>query len=525
MSQLVVIVALLSGAFAATMLLSRLRRANERPPRWGERIDRHRDLDALASAYRCRPSQARHAVRDRTWNRSVARRGLCGRRRCVTSAGQQALYRRLREPSLEEGELRQFDRRVQAFADDESLRDECWRALEPLAKTSTLAVAPILYGAAPTLSRGARLFPLATLATVAAAAASFVWPLALVVLLVCIVGSIAIRFNIHDAMGTHAMTLAALVPLLVAAERLQTLESRALGADVQTLRAALGRIQGYRSSMSWLTLDTLRMNEFAATLVTYLNVFFLLDVQAFVRSVALVHRCAPSLVTVLETVGELDAARGIACFRSGTATAVPSFTPRGSPVVAEAMVHPLVPGAVPNDVRMHASRGWLIMGSNMSGKSTFLRAVAVNACLAQSIGCVTAQSYSAPLLHVRTLMHVEDDILAGRSHFLAEAHAARDMLNEPGDGVGNHPTIIDELFRGTNTADRVATAAAFLRALNREGAFTLAATHDSELVSCSRAAISPTTSRRVSRAPRSRSTIACGKDRWRRGMLSRSSNS
>ncbi len=482
MSQLVVVVALLIGVLVATLLLDRRRRENERPPRWGEPVDRPRDLEALARAYGCRPHPPKHAVGERAW-RDLSLDAVFARvDRCCTSAGQLALYRRLREPSLEVGPLRDLERRIEAFVDDEPLRDACWRALTPLGKASALAVAPLLYGKPPPLARGARWLPLVTLATFAAAVASLVWPVAVLVLLGCIVVSIAARVWLHDALGTHAVTLAALAPLLAAAERLATLECGALREEVQALGAALCELRGYRSSMSWLTLETLRMNELTATLVTYLNVFFLLDVQAYVRSVALIQRRAPALVEVLETVGELDAARAIACFRAGTPTTCASFTPRGSPIVAQALVHPLVSDAVPNDVRMHPSRGWLVMGSNMSGKSTFLRAVAVNACLAQSIGCVTAQSYSAPLLQVRTLMHVEDDLSTGQSHFLAEARAARAMLSEPVDG-GELLCVVDELFRGTNTADRVATAAAVLRALNEAGAFTLAATHDSELVS------------------------------------------
>lgn len=76
-----------------------------------------------------------------------------------------------------------------------------------------------------------------------------------------------------------------------------------------------------------------------------------------------------------------------------------------------------------------------------------------------------------------------DEITAGRSHFVVEAEAACEMLR--GDAGSPRPErlcVVDELFRGTNTADRVATATAFLRALRRDGALVVAATHDAELL-------------------------------------------
>jgi signal peptidase I len=126
--------------------------------------------------------------------------------------------------------------------------------------------------------------------------------------------------------------------------------------------------------------------------------------------------------------------------------------------------------------------GWLVLGSNMSGKSTFLRALAINAILAQSIATATCERYDGPPLVVRTLVDLQDDVLAKRSLFLAEAQAAHDVLIER-KGEADRLCVVDELFRGTNTVDRVAAGSAFLRALRRRGdTFAVAATHDAELV-------------------------------------------
>ncbi len=340
---------------------------------------------------------------------------------------------------------------------------------------------PVLHGGPIALPRGVALVPLATASTLLSAAISFVWPLAITLLLGCIGVSIAIRLHFHDAMSGRASALGSLMDLLVAARRLSNVGSVVLSPELSSLARALARIEGYRAAVSWGALDLPRMNELAASIIMYLNVFLLLDVLAFVRSVRLVREHGATLASLFDIVGEIDAARSIASYRAGTGACTPTFTGRGSPVAIAGMVHPLLGRAVPNDVHLESSQGWLIMGSNMAGKSTCLRALALSACLAQSIGCVTAASYSAPMLRIRTLLYVEDDVLAGKSHFLAEAQAARDMLLE---GAAGHDRlcIVDELFRGTNTADRVAAGSAFLRALARDGAFVVAASHDTELI-------------------------------------------
>lgn len=452
-------------------------------PAWGEPLDRERDLSAIDRAYRCRADVRTDAAADRTWRDLSLGEVFCRVDRCLTSIGQEMLYRRLREPTAVPAEISDLQRSVAAFRENTVLRDKTAKALRPLAQNQAPSLAPLLYGRPPDDPAGSRIFPLVTVATIVATLASFVWPFAIFGVISCVVGSIAVRVHTHGMLTAHGAQLASLTSLVRAAENLLAIESLALRPELSVIRGALAEIQGARASMSWLAADLPRMNEIAAMLLTYLNVFLLVDVHAFVHSLRLFRRHAPSLVALYETVGGLDAARSVASFRTGTITVSPSFEAPGSAIAADGLTHPLVADAVPNDVLLRPCQGWLVTGSNMSGKSTFLRAVALGAWLAQTIGCVTARSYRAPPLRIRTLIQVEDDVLRGRSHFLAEAHAAKDMLLEDAGGV-DRLCVIDELFRGTNTADRVAAGVAFLRSLAvaRGGAFVVAATHDGELL-------------------------------------------
>jgi hypothetical protein len=477
----------LVAALVAFVRTARRRRSLPDMP-WGAPLPRHRDFAAIAAAASAWPAKNANAVSDRTW-KDLALDAVFERLdRCVTSAGQQILYRNLRHPVTAPADIETFGARVGAFIAGEALREAANRALLPLTKRTTLALAPIIHGQEVRWPVPRWAIRSLTFVTVGAAVVTVVWAPALVVAVIGVIAGIVLRVYLHEMMSVQATALASVVDLLVAAERLTKMKTDGLEVERSTLRTALARIAPYRRDMAWLTIDQTQLNEVAASLIFYFNVFLLLDVHAFMRSIELVRDHRPALATLLETVGEIDAARSIASYRAGTKTCVPMFAEKGSPIAIEDARHPLIEDAVPNDVLLTNGRGWLVSGSNMAGKSTLLRCIATSALLAQTIGCVPAASYSAPMLVVRTMMQIEDDILAGRSHFLAEATTARDLLLEGADA--DRLFVFDELFRGTNIADRVAAAGAFLRAMNRAG-YVVAATHDAELIALLRETFVP----------------------------------
>ena len=116
----------------------------------------------------------------------------------------------------------------------------------------------------------------------------------------------------------------------------------------------------------------------------------------------------------------------------------------------------------------------------MSGKSTFLRTVGVNAVLAQTIFTVFAQAYRAPFFRVETAIGTTDSLLEGKSYFLAELERIRGFLTPDPAGIP-HLLLLDELFRGTNAMERIAAGSAVLCHLARLPGQVLVASHDLEL--------------------------------------------
>jgi DNA mismatch repair ATPase MutS len=147
---------------------------------------------------------------------------------------------------------------------------------------------------------------------------------------------------------------------------------------------------------------------------------------------------------------------------------------------AERVGHPLLPGStcVRNDVSLGGERQvFVISGSNMSGKSTLLRTVGVNAVLALAGGPVRAGRFRMTPLAIGATLRIQDSLQAGRSRFFAEITRVRQLVD-----LSRGPTpllfLLDELFHGTNSHDRRVGAEAVVRGLLDRGAIGLITTHD-----------------------------------------------
>lgn len=151
---------------------------------------------------------------------------------------------------------------------------------------------------------------------------------------------------------------------------------------------------------------------------------------------------------------------------------------------AEGMAHPLLPKAtrVANDVSFeHAGKALLVTGSNMSGKSTLMRAIGVNVVLALAGAPVCAKKLRLGVVRLATSMRVEDSLAEGTSHFYAELLRLKLIVDESKKG----PVLflLDEILHGTNSRERILGARAVVRDLLAHGALGAVSTHDLGLAS------------------------------------------
>ncbi|GGC57787.1 hypothetical protein GCM10011387_09310 [Pedobacter quisquiliarum] len=177
----------------------------------------------------------------------------------------------------------------------------------------------------------------------------------------------------------------------------------------------------------------------------------------------------------------MDSYQSLASYRAGLKYyCIPEFDNSHPHIGLEKAFHPLLDPCQPNSL-VSETKGIIITGSNMSGKTTFIRTVAINAILAQTICTVCASKYRSSFLTVHTAIGIQDDLLAGNSYYKAEIDAIQYFVQQTKHGAGFNLFVIDELFKGTNTMERVAAAKGVLEYLIKGRNMVLVSTHDLEL--------------------------------------------
>jgi hypothetical protein len=164
----------------------------------------------------------------------------------------------------------------------------------------------------------------------------------------------------------------------------------------------------------------------------------------------------------------------------------PDVDARHETIDADALAHPLIHygEAVANDVQVGPRGTFLfVTGSNMSGKSTLLRAIGLNAVLAMAGGPVAAMRYSLPEVDVWTCMRVEDSLARGVSFFMAELQRLKAVV-DAAVGATDRPVLylLDEILQGTNTAERQIASLGVLSQLARSTAIGGVSSHDLSLI-------------------------------------------
>ncbi|KAA3620396.1 MAG: hypothetical protein DWQ05_00185 [Calditrichaeota bacterium] len=153
---------------------------------------------------------------------------------------------------------------------------------------------------------------------------------------------------------------------------------------------------------------------------------------------------------------------------------------------AQKIWHPLIPveQAVCNDFNLQKTGDLVIItGSNMSGKSTFLKTIGINLCLAFAGSPVCAHTFSTSLFRIFTCLRVNDSIIEGFSFFYSEVRRLKSLLNATQNNT-DIPVFffIDEIFRGTNNRERLIGSRSFIRALIGTNSIGCVSTHDLELI-------------------------------------------
>ncbi len=215
-------------------------------------------------------------------------------------------------------------------------------------------------------------------------------------------------------------------------------------------------------------------------ILDYIRILFHIDLIKFNGMLDNIHKNRDNLNRMFEIVGLIDSMIAVASFRTMIPYySIPKLVHKKEPLLhVEELFHPLITEPIPNSIEVRDCV--LITGSNASGKSTFLKSVAINAILSQTIFTSLSKSYEASYFQIASSMALRDDIFSKESYYIVEIKSLKRILDKGNEEI---PTLcfVDEVLRGTNTLERIAASSQILYNFSIRNFLCFAATHDIEL--------------------------------------------
>ena len=463
----------------AQQMLDRLRED------WGREQDRKRVFPMIESLHQLRERSGPEddtCIDDQTWNDLTMNEVYAKIDRTLTNPGECVLHEMLRTPLLSRDELQRRSQVIRLFQTDPTVRETVRFELQRLGRWETNVITSLIWGEMPSPTPKRHLYSfLALVALVAALGAPLLWgsqgiAIIIVVYLINMLATYGARAQIALAIAAMRYQGA----MILTARRIANLDCPALDHYRQGLEAAGFATREIARKTFLLLPEAYVSSDLSLLVYAHIDTYFLRNVRLFHAVLKAMNRHRDELQSIYSLLGELDALQSVASYRAGLpAYAEPTFVEQGTQLQIKDARHPLLHNPVPNSIMIHEG-GVAVTGSNMAGKTTFLRTLGVNALLAQTVGTCLASSYTASLFRIFSLINDADNLLEGKSYYLVQAEHLLKMVRSSGK-AGRTLCLIDEPLAGTNSSERSAAAFEILQYLVRHNALVVLATHDLEL--------------------------------------------
>ncbi len=402
------------------------------------------------------------------------------------SVGEEYLYAALRRPEFYEDELKRREELTQLFSDNAALRVETQMALSKMGRMKNVSLYKYLTcfdGVTPGHLWKHLIPSIGYLAGILLCCFNNVTLGIGLMVLVFFYGIIEYykrKAEIDPYM--QAMTyVSTWMENAIRLSKLEGAEDTALKPELAALKECTDEFRNFRRG-SWLLGSSNPSGDLMQTILDYIKMFLHLDLIQFDRMNKILQDKTSELRNLFEVTGRIDMAVSTASYRKimEGKWCRPELSQEATELSFQDLCHPLIGEPVPNSLT--TGRSILLTGSNASGKSTFLKTVAVNAILAQTINTVIGTSYKGQFYRIMSSMALRDDLAAKESYYIVEIRSLKRILDAAEE---EEPVLcfVDEVLRGTNTAERIASSSRILQYLSENGALCFAATHDLELTS------------------------------------------
>ncbi len=422
-------------------------------------------------------------VDDITWNDLDMDRVFQLLNNTQSSAGEEYLYNTLRTPSFSEDELKERERLANLMDENEELCLYLQQTFHRMGYTKRISLSDYIDSFLNLKSKNKYASYLHALWVFIAIGLMFIQvAIGMIVLVGVFIWNVSAYFKTKAEIESYYVCAAYIARLVDGCDELGARSDAGIEALEKEMAAASAPLKGIVRRAKVLGNSTNVADGLVETIMQYVNMIFHTDIISFYGILDTVKVRADDVERMLEIVGRLETSIAVASFRRTLPYySRPEFVKEKTNYLnAVDLYHPLITQPVANCIE--ESRCVLLTGSNASGKSTFLKTVAINAILAQTIHTCVAASCRTGFYRVMSSMALRDNLESGESYYMVEIKSLkRIMVETDKEHSANTMCFVDEVLRGTNTVERVAASSRILQSLSESGAFVFAATHDIEL--------------------------------------------
>lgn len=424
-----------------------------------------------------------HVIDDITWNDLDMDTIYMIMNHTATGIGEEYLYDALRTPCMDEELLKKRDRYADYFDAHEQDRWDLTYHMKKLGKLRQVSFHEYMHSLR-TLRPHSSWFHMLSLVLIVVSIGMTIFNPGIG--LPCLIGFMVLNmvtyYNYKSKVSSYFTVFAYLSRMSGMADKILHLNISGIDEENKALKENLKPLRGI-GRWAWLFVYSNDLSgDLAALILDYLKMITHIDLIVFDHLVVQINKYKQQLDALTAIIGQLDMTLAIASYRRYVEFyCKPEFRPEAmQKLTAEEVYHPMIFNPVYNS--LDTRRPVLLTGSNASGKSTFLKTVAINAIMAQSINTCLARSYQAPYFRIFTSMALQDSLESNESYYIVEIKSLKRIVDAADDHL---PTLccIDEVLRGTNTIERIAASSQILKSLAQKNILCFAATHDIELTS------------------------------------------
>ena len=407
-------------------------------------------------------------------------------------AGDEYLYYRLRTPMQDKAALDEFEKQVLFFVQNDKERVDLQVHFAELGRMGKYSLYEYLEYLETLGERSSLKYYISILLIIISLAVMFYSvPIGLCLLLVVLSRNMINYYREQKEIDPYITSFRYISRLLDAAAAIAALPIDVIAKEREELLSCYKSMGSFKRN-SFIVFSSSGGGTSASSnpldlILDYIRMTFYLDLIKFNQMLGMVRAHTSEIDKIVTMIGKIETSVVVGEYRTslGGEYCIPEFFDEADlshSLRIEQLYHPLLNEPVKNDIEV--KKGVLLTGSNASGKSTFLRAVALNAILAQTIHTCTASSYEGNMFRIYSSMSLKDDLTSGDSYYMAEVKSIRRILDEVQEAGKDKKQVlcfVDEVLRGTNTVERIAASTQILKALAAHNVMCFAATHDLEL--------------------------------------------